>query len=106
MKRFLLVNLNNTSTKLALSDEEKLLKKTVIPTKKLTAAWVHRILQRWAFDFALVGSVVPQKTGIFRRSVKAPLLEIRPKLRLGIALHFPQPETIGAAPIANSVRVD
>jgi type III pantothenate kinase len=105
MKRFLLVNLNNTSTKLALSDEEKLLKKTVIPTKKLTATAVNRILQRWAFDFALVGSVVPQKTGIFRRSVKAPLLEISPKLDLGIGLDFPQPETIGADRIANAVSV-
>src|SRR5260370_9356792 len=105
MKRFLLINLNNTYTKLALSDEEKLLKKTVIPTKKLTAVGVNRILQRWAFDFALVGSVVPQKTGIFRRSVKAPLLEVSPELAVGIGLDLPQPAAIGADRIANAVSV-
>jgi type III pantothenate kinase len=105
MNKFLLVNLNNTSTKLALSDEERLLKKAVIPTKKLTAAGVRRILDRWSFDFVLVGSVVPQKTAIFRRSVKAPLLEVTPKLDLGIGIDFPRPETIGADRIANAVSV-
>src|SRR5580704_8705890 len=105
MNKFLLVNLNNTSTKLALSDEERLLKKAVIPTKKLTAAGVRRILDRWSFDFVLVGSVVPQKTAIFRRSVKVPLLEITPKLDLGIGIDFPRPETIGADRIANAVSV-
>jgi type III pantothenate kinase len=105
MNRFLLVNLNNTSTKLALSDAEKLLKKVVIPTKKLTVAGVRRVLQRWSFDLALVGSVVPQKTGIFRNSVKTPLLEVGPKLDLGVGIDFPRPETIGADRIANAVGV-
>lgn len=105
MNKFLLVNLNNTSTKLALADEEKLLKKAVIPTNKLTVPGVRRILQRWSFDFALVGSVVPQKTGLFRRSVKVPLLEVTPKLNLGVGIDFPRPETIGADRIANAVGV-
>jgi type III pantothenate kinase len=105
MNRFLLVNLNNTSTKLALSDMDKLLKKAVIPTNKLTVPAVRKAVQRWSFDFVLVGSVVPQKSGIFRRSVKVPLLEVSPKLDLGVGIDFPRPETIGADRIANAVGV-
>ncbi len=105
MNRFLLVNLNNTSTKLALADPDKLLKKVVIPTNKLTMAGVRRTLQRWSFDFVLIGSVVPQKTGIFRRAVKVPVLEVSPKLDLGVGIDFPRPETIGADRIANAVGV-
>jgi len=105
MKNVLLVNLNNTSTKLALADADKLLKKTVIPTNKLTMPGVRRALQRWSFDFALVGSVVPQKTGIFRKTVKVPVLELSPQLDLGIGIDFPRPETIGADRIANAVGV-
>jgi len=105
MNRFLLVNLNNTSTKLALSDRERLLNKKVIPTKDLSVTSVRRAIGKWAFDFALVGSVVPSKTGVFSRLIKTPLIELGPQLDLGIGIDFPRPETIGADRIANAVGV-
>src|ERR1700751_6306996 len=105
MNKFLLVNLNNTSTKLALADAGKLLKKTVIPTNKLTMPGVRRALQRWSFDCALVGSVVPQKTGIFRRAGKVPVLEVSPRLDLGVGVDFPRPGTIRADRIAPAAGV-
>jgi hypothetical protein len=68
MQKFLLVNLNNTSTKLALADSEKLLAKKVIPTKTLSILTVKRAIGSWRFDHALVGSVVPKKNSDFSES--------------------------------------
>ncbi len=68
MPKFLLVNLNNTSTKLALADNEKLLAKKVIPTKALSIPAVKRAIRTWGFDHAMVGSVVPKKTVDFSQS--------------------------------------
>jgi type III pantothenate kinase len=105
MNQILLVNLNNTSTKIALSDGEKLLKKSVIPTSKLTADALERVIRKWAFDYAVVGSVVPNKTGIFRKKFRGRLVEVSTALDLGIGVDFPEPQTIGADRLANAVGV-
>jgi type III pantothenate kinase len=105
MNQIMLVNLNNTSTKIALSDGEKLLKKSVIPTSKLTADALERVIRKWAFDYAVVGSVVPNKTGIFRKKFRGRLVEVSTALDLGIGVDFPEPQTIGADRLANAVGV-
>jgi type III pantothenate kinase len=105
MNQLLLVNLNNTSTKIALSDRERLLKKRVIPTSKVTAHAVERVIRKWAFDYAVVGSVVPNKTGIFRKQLRGRLVEVSSALDLGIGVDFPEPQTIGADRLANAVGV-
>jgi type III pantothenate kinase len=105
MNRLLLVNLNNTSTKIALSDKERLLKKKVIPTGKLTPTAVDRAVGRWSFDYAVVGSVVPNKTGIFRKKLPGRLIEVSAALDLGIGIDFPEPQSIGADRLANAVSV-
>jgi type III pantothenate kinase len=105
MNQLLLVNLNNTSTKIALSDRDKLLRKSVIPTSKLTADIVERVIRKWAFDYAVVGSVVPNKTGIFRKKFRRRLVEVSTALDLGIGVDFPEPQTIGADRLANAVGV-
>jgi type III pantothenate kinase len=105
MNRLLLVNLNNTSTKIALSDQERLLKKSVIPTNRLTADAVNRVLGKWIFDYAVVGSVVPGKTGIFRKKLRGRLIEVSAALDLGIGVDFPDPQSIGADRLANAVGV-
>ena len=80
MQNFFFVNLNNTSTKLALADSEKLLARKVIPTKTLSIAAVKRAIQSWSFDHVLVGSVVPKKTAIFRNLLLARLKEVTSEL--------------------------
>ncbi len=105
MNRLLLVNLNNTSTKIALSDQERLLKKSVIPTNRLTADAVNRVLGKWVFDYAVIGSVVPGKTGIFRKKLRGRLVEVSAALDLGIGVDFPEPQSIGADRLANAVGV-
>ena len=105
MQKFLLVNLNNTSTKLALADEEKLLARKVIRTETLSIPLVRRAIQQWNFDHVLVGSVVPKKTSIFRSLFRLRMKELSPSLDLGIGIDFSDPNGIGADRLANAVGV-
>ncbi len=102
---FLLVNLNNTSTKLALADSEKLRAKKVLPTKALSVPAIKRAIRSWHFDHALVGSVVPKKTVVFRNLLGARMKEVTSDLDLGIGIDFSEPRTIGADRLANAVGV-
>ena len=105
MAKFLLVNLNNTSTKLGLADEKELLAKKVISTKNLSIPAVKRAVRRWEFDHVLVGSVVPKKTGVFRKLFRAGVKEVTPDLDLGVGIDFSEPHDIGADRLANAVAV-
>jgi type III pantothenate kinase len=105
MAKFLLVNLNNTSTKLGLADEKELLAKKVISTKNLSIPAVKRAIRRWEFDHVLVGSVVPKKTGVFRKLFRAGVKEVTPDLDLGVGIDFSEPHDIGADRLANAVGV-
>jgi type III pantothenate kinase len=105
MQKFLLVNLNNTSTKLALADSENLLSKKVIQTKALSSAAIKRAVRSWRFDHVLVGSVVPKRTLIFRNLFRGRLKEVTPDLDLGIGIDFSDPYGIGADRLANAVGV-
>jgi type III pantothenate kinase len=105
MQKFLLVNLNNTSTKLAVADDSKLLARKVLPTKSLSAAAVKRAIRSFKFDHVLVGSVVPKKTLIFRNLFGVTMKEVSPSLDLGIGIDFSDPHGIGADRLANAVGV-
>ncbi|HEY0791738.1 MAG TPA: type III pantothenate kinase [Chthoniobacterales bacterium] len=105
MPDFLLVNLNNTSTKFALADRERLLSRKVVPTKGLSVESLRRLTRTWKFDNVILGSVVPAKTPLFRRLFRNGLLELSPQLNLGIGIDFPEPSTIGADRLANAVSV-
>ncbi|MBV9129704.1 MAG: type III pantothenate kinase [Verrucomicrobia bacterium] len=105
MQKFLLVNLNNTSTKLALADNEKLLAKKVLNTKILSIPGVKRAIRTWNFSYALVGSVVPKKTAIFRNLLRSRMTEVTSDLDLGIGIDFSDPHGIGADRLANAVGV-
>jgi type III pantothenate kinase len=105
MKKFLLINLNNTSTKFALADEEQVFKKKVTPTKRLTAATIRRAVGNWKFDHVLLGSVVPKKNGLFRTLYQNRMLEVSVKLDLRVGLDYPDLPSIGADRLANAVAV-
>ena len=105
MRKFLLVNLNNTSTKLGLADEKELLAKKVIVTNNLSIPAVKRAIRQWEFDHALVGSVVPKKTGVFRKLFRTRMKEVTPDLDLGVGIDFSEPRGIGADRLANAVGV-
>jgi type III pantothenate kinase len=105
MQTFLLVNLNNTSTKLALADSERLLARKTLPTRTLSISGVRRAIRSWTFDHALVGSVVPKRTLIFRNLLRGRIKEVTSDLDLGIGIDFSDPRGIGADRLANAVGV-
>jgi type III pantothenate kinase len=105
MQRFLLVNLNNTSTKLGLADEKQLLAKKVISTRSLSGPTVKRAIRQWKFDHVLVGSVVPKKTTVFRNLFRTRMKEVTPDLDLGFGIDFSEPRGIGADRLANAAGV-
>ncbi len=105
METFLLVNLNNTSTKFALSDREQILKKKVVPTRSLSVDTLRQAVARWRFDRVVLGSVVPGKTALFRRAYRGRLLEVDHRTNLGIGIDFPEPASIGADRLANATGV-
>jgi type III pantothenate kinase len=105
MPRFLLINLNNTSTKFALADATALLKKKVLLTKRLSASAVKQAVRGWSFDGVVLGSVVPKKTRVFQTLFRSRLTEVTPKLKLGVGIDFPDPNSIGADRLCNAVGV-
>src|ERR1700730_15957699 len=105
MQRFLLVNLNNTSTKLGLADEKKLLAKKVISTRSLSGPTGKRAIGHWKFVHVLVGSVVPKKTTVFRSLFRTRMKEVTPDLDLGFGIDFSAPPGIGADRLANAAGV-
>ncbi|MBV9390922.1 MAG: type III pantothenate kinase [Verrucomicrobia bacterium] len=105
MQKFLLVNLNNTSIKLALADEQTLLSKNVILTKLLNSKRLERAIRGWKFDHVLLGSVVPQKNKVFRSLFGNQLKEVSSELDLGIGIQFSDPSGIGSDRLANAVAV-
>ena len=105
MQRFLLVNLNNTSTKLGLADEKELLAKKVISTRSLSGPTVKRAIRHWKFDRVLVGSVGTEKTAVFRNLFRTRMKEVTPDLDLGFGIDFSEPHGIGADRLANAAGV-
>ena len=63
----------------------------MIPTKLLSIAAVKRAIRSWSFDHALVGSVVPKKTVIFRNLFRDRMKEVTSDLDLGIGIDFSDP---------------
>jgi type III pantothenate kinase len=105
MKKFLLVNLNNTSTKFGWADEKELLAKEVLPTRTLSVPAVKRAIRGWQIDHVLLGSVVPKKTTVFRNLFGTRMMEVTPDLNLGVGIDFSEPHGIGADRLANAVGV-
>ena len=66
---------------------------------------VKRAIRWWNFDHALVGSVVPKKTLVFRNLFRGRMKEVTTDLDLGIGIDFSEPRGIGADRLANAVGV-
>jgi type III pantothenate kinase len=105
MPRFLLVNLNNTSTKFALAESDQLLKIKTLPTKLLSLATIRQAIRAWKFEYVLLGSVVPKKSALFRTLFRSHMKEVSTELDLGIGIDFSDPRAIGADRLSNAVGV-
>ncbi len=103
---FLLIDVSNSFTKLALASPGKLIQVKRIPTGDLTAKALRKAARSWTFKTAVVSSVVPQAKKALRKFLKKKrTLHVGPELNLGVGIDYPKPATIGADRLANAASV-
>ena len=101
---FLLIDVSNSFTKLALASRTKLVAVKKIPTRELSAKSLRKTTGSWEFETAVISSVVPKAEKALHKFLKgARVLHVGPKLNLGVGIDYPKPERIGADRLANAV---
>lgn len=105
-KNYLLIDISNSFTKLALASKTRIRRPTRIATSKLTSAFLRRFLKRHRIDIFVISSVVPKKNREVKSAAgKTKILWLSPKLKLGVGIDYPEPKTIGADRLANAAAV-
>ena len=101
-RRYLLIDISNSFTKIAVATAERIGKAARIPTRDLTA----NKLPRKSIDAIVVSSVVPRKNAAVKKAAgNRPTLFIDASTDLGIGINYPRRKTIGADRLANAVAV-
>ncbi len=98
---FVLVNINNTRTKVSLANGFSLREHRHCQTADLSSERLLALMAGWPVERALVASVVPTKTEI-ALSVFSHARQLTHELDLGVEVDFPDPSTIGADRLANA----
>ena len=104
---FLLIDNSNSFTKFALATRKAIVgAPRRLSTPAVEAASMTRVLHGWAFDAAVMCTVVPEKGEVIREFL-APrrVLSVTAKTKLGVGIDYPQPGTIGADRLANAASV-
>ena len=114
---YLLIDISNSFTKLVPATRDALVGEPVrIPTPKLTAAAIRQAIGRGAFSRGVVlSSVVPDAEAAVEeftdglraaaagaKASKPKLLRVNHKIKLGVAVDYPKPASIGADRLANA----
>jgi type III pantothenate kinase len=100
---YLLIDISNSFTKLALSTAQRVGRSFQVPTPELTA---QRLVRQTAPRAVIVSSVVPAKNALIRRAFPGTrVLFIDAKSKLGVGVQYPNPRTIGADRLANAAAV-
>jgi len=103
---YLLIDVSNSFVKLAFATTKKIGKPSRLPTSKLSAVSMRRILRGHKVRTIVVSSVVPKKNkAIAAAAGGAHTLFLNPKLNLGVGIDYPQPRSIGADRLANAAAV-
>jgi type III pantothenate kinase len=103
---YLLIDISNSFVKLAFATARRIGEPRRLPTAKLTAASLRRILRGHKVGAIVVSSVVPKKNrAITAAAGSVRVLFLNPKLDLGVGIDYPKPRSIGADRLANAVAV-
>jgi type III pantothenate kinase len=103
---YLLIDISNSFTKLALASKTRIARPRRIPTTKLTSSLLRRVLAGRKIDTIVVCSVVPKKNREVKRAAgKTRILWLGPKMKLGVGIDYSAPKTIGADRLANAAAV-
>lgn len=103
---YLLIDISNSFTKLAFASRTALSRSRRMATDRFTAAYLRQLLKERQICLIVVCSVVPKKN---REVTKAAggrkILWLNPRLKLGVGIDYPAPNTIGADRLANAAAV-
>jgi type III pantothenate kinase len=104
---YLLIDVSNSYAKLAFASSERVSNPTRVPTSALSSSVVAEFLRRRRVDKLVVSSVVPTKNSAISKAAhdKAQVLWLDWKLKLGVAIDYPKPQSIGADRLANAAAV-
>jgi type III pantothenate kinase len=102
-----LIDVSNSYAKLAFASRDRVSSPTRIPTSALSSNVVSEFLRRRQVKKVVVSSVVPTKNSAISKAAhnKTQVLWLDSKLKLGITIDYPKPESIGADRLANVVAV-
>ena len=103
---YLLIDISNSFTKLALASRKRIARPSRIATNKLTAAYLGGFIKRRKIDMFVVCSVVPKKNREVKSAARTTkILWLGPHVKLGVGIKYPSPKTIGADRLANAAAV-
>jgi type III pantothenate kinase len=104
---YLLIDISNAFAKVAFASTERVFNPARIPTAKLSSVVVTEFLSRRKVKKLVVSSVVPTKNRVISKAAhnKAQLFWLDWKLKLGVTIDYPKPESIGADRLANAAAV-
>jgi type III pantothenate kinase len=103
---YLLIDISNSFTKLAFATRARVSRPMRVPTPAFDVSYLRRILKGRKIDRIVVSSVVPAKNGIVRTAARGTsMLYVGPRVKLGVGIDYPSPQTIGADRLANAAAV-
>ncbi|MFZ4681967.1 MAG: type III pantothenate kinase [Terrimicrobiaceae bacterium] len=100
---FILVDISNSFTKVAFSSRGRVGRALRLPTARLTAASLRKLIGSRRVRHAVAASVVPEKNKILNLVLPHPICWVDHKATLGIGINYPNPAAIGADRLANAV---
>lgn len=105
-KPFLLIDVSNSYTKIALASRAKIFRVHKIPTRELNPEILPEVVQVSDFETAVISSVVPKAAKALRNFLRGKkILTVGAKLNLGVGIDYPDPASIGADRLANAAAV-
>jgi type III pantothenate kinase len=102
---YLLIDVGNGRTKFALATRDGLLEQRDAPTAELTEKTLSDALTNWKWKRTVCSSVVPRATESLCVFFGDSMLLLKHDIELGIGIHYPKPESIGADRLANAVAL-
>jgi type III pantothenate kinase len=103
---YLLIDISNSFTKLALSSKTNIRRRQRIATCQFDARFLRRFANRKKIDMLVVCSVVPKKNREVHKGVgKTKVLWLNSRRKLGVGIDYPRPKSIGADRLANAAAV-
>jgi len=104
---YLLIDVSNSYVKLAFASRQRVSTPARIPTAELSNSVVAEFLRRRAVNKLVISSVVPAKNSEISKAAHntAKVLWLNWKLKLGVAIDYPKPQSIGADRLANAAAV-